>query len=101
MGLVLMKWLSQDLNYLLGLVEISATNQVNDDVVGAQNCLAEGLRLAVALNDLDLLVGRRNCVGVSRDDRTRELVRFFAGAKGHMVVTHLLEEGVADNAVNT
>ena len=57
MGLVLMKWLSQDLNYLLGLVEISATNQVNDDVVGAQDCLTEGLRLAVALNDLDLLVG--------------------------------------------
>ena len=52
-----MKWLSQDLNYLLGLVEISTANQVDDDFVGAQDCLAEGLRLAVALNNLDLLVG--------------------------------------------
>ena len=52
-----MKWLSQDLNYLLGLVEISTAYQVDDDFVGAQNCLAKGLRLAVALNNLDLLVG--------------------------------------------
>ena len=52
-----MKWLSQDLNYLLSLVEISAADQVNDDVVGAQDCLTEGLGLAVALNDLDLFVG--------------------------------------------
>ena len=52
-----MKRLSQDLNYLLGLVEISTAYQVNDDVVGAQDCLTEGLGLAVALNDLDLLVG--------------------------------------------
>ena len=28
-------------------------------------------------------------------------MRLLAGAEGHMVVTHLLEEGVADQAVNT
>ena len=100
MGLVLMERLPQDLNYLLCLVEISAANQVNDDVVGTQDGLTEGLRLAIALNDLDLFVGRGNRTGVSRDDRTRELVRLLAGAEGHMVVTHLLEEGVADQAVN-
>ena len=65
-----MKWLSQDLNYLLSLVEISAADQVDDDVVGAQDCLTKGLGLAVALNDLDLVVGCGNRVGVSRDDRT-------------------------------
>ena len=100
MGLVLMERLPQDLNYLLCLVEISAANQVNDDVVGTQDGLTEGLGLAIALNDLDLLIGRGHRIGVSRDDRTRELVRLLAGAEGHMVVTHLLEESVADQAVN-
>ena len=28
-------------------------------------------------------------------------MRLLAGAEGHMVVTHLLEEGVADQAVDT
>ena len=57
MGLVLMKRLSQDLNYLLSFVQISATDQINDNVVGTQDCLTKGLWLAVALNDLDLFVG--------------------------------------------
>ena len=56
MGLVLMKRLSQDLNYLLSFVQISATDQINDNVVGTQDCLTKGLWLAVALNDLDLFV---------------------------------------------
>ena len=100
-GLMLVQWLSEDLNDLLSLVKISAADQVNDDLVGADDAFAEGLGLALAIEELDLLVGRGHSVHVLLDHCSIELVALLAGLQSSMVVTHLLEKGVADQTVHT
>ena len=99
--LVLMQGLSQDLDDFLGLVQVCPAQQVNDDAISGEQRLAKGFWLALAVEELDLLVGGRNDVSVALDHRTAELVRLLARPQRCMVVTHHLEQGVADQTVDT
>ena len=91
---------AKDLNNFLSLVEIRPTEQVHDDAVSSDQALAEGLGLALAIEELDLLVGRGHSVHVLLDHCSIELVALLAGLQSSMVVTHLLEKGVADQTVH-
>ena len=98
--LVLMERLAKNLNDLLSLVEVSTADKINDDRVCAADALAKSLRLALTIDNLDLLVRGWDCAGILLDKRTRELVGFLAITYGLMVVTHLLEESVSDQTVD-
>ena len=95
-----MQWLPQDLDYLFGFVQVCPAQKINDDAVSAEQSLAESLGLALTVKQLDLLVGRRDNVGVPLDHRSTELVRFFASPQRCMVVTHHLEQGMTDQAID-
>lgn len=96
-----MEGLSQDLNNLLGFVQISSTDEVDDDTIGSDDALAKFLGLTLAVHNLDLLVGGGHGVGVLADHSAGELVALLVCSEALMVVTHLLEKSVADQAVHS
>ena len=98
--LVLMQGLSQGLDDFLGLVQVCTAQQVDDDAVSGEQRLSKGLWLALAVEELDLLVGRWNNVSVALDHRTAKLVRLLTRPQRCMVVTHHLEQGVANQTVD-
>ena len=60
LGLVLMERLSQDLNNFFGLIEISSTDKINQDAIGADNRLAKRFWLAMTVHNPNLIVRRRD-----------------------------------------
>ena len=89
------------MNDLLGLVQVCPTQQVKDDAVGGEQRLAKGLWLALAVEELDLLVGGGYDVSVALDHSATELVGLLTRLKRRMVVTQHLEKGVADKTIDT
>ena len=51
-----MKRLSQDLNDLLSLIEVSTAEKIDHDTVSAEDALAKCFWLASGVQELDLLV---------------------------------------------
>ena len=96
---MLVKRLPQDLDDLLSLIEVSAAEKIDYDAVSAEDALAKCLWLAIGVQDLDLLIWRRNDIRILLDHGSRELVGFLPGPQAGMVVTHLLEKGVPQQAV--
>ena len=89
------------MNDLFGFVEVRTTNEVNNDAISADDRLSKGLGLALTVNNLDLIVRRRDSCFVGLDNSARELVGLLALAQGRMVVTHLLEKSVPNETVDS
>ena len=64
---MLVERLSQDLDNLLSLIEVSTAEKVDHDTVSAEDALAECLWLASGIQDLDLLVRRWDDVRILLD----------------------------------
>ena len=87
------------MNDLLSLIEVSTAKKVDHDIVSAEDALAKCLWLASGVQDLDLLVWRRDDVFILLDHSSRELMRFLTGPQARMVVAHLFEKSVSQQAV--
>ena len=101
LALVLMKRLSEDLDNLLSLVKVGATDQVNDNMVSTDHRLAKGLGLFLVINDLDQLVRGRNDGCILLDHSACEFVALFAVTDSLVIVSHALEQGVSDQTVDS
>jgi len=99
LALMVVERLSQDLDNFLSLVKVSAAHEVDNDAVGADDALAKSLRLAIRVEQLDLLVWRWHNVCVLHDKRARELMRLLASFQGCVIVSHLLKKCVTKQAV--
>ena len=64
---MLVQRLSQSLNDFFSFIQICATQKVKHNAVSAEECLAKGLWLAHAVEDLDLLVWRGDDVSIALD----------------------------------
>ena len=96
---MLVERLSQDLDDLFSLIEVSTAEKVDHDTVSAEDALAECLWLASGIQDLDLLVWRWDDICILLNHGSRELMRFLAGPQARMVVAHLFEKSVPQQAV--
>ena len=74
LGLMVVEGLSQDLNNSFSFVKICSTEKINNDTVGTDQALAEGLGLALSIKNFDLLVRRRHNICVTPNHCSRELV---------------------------
>lgn len=101
LGVRFVDWLSQDLDDLLSLLEISSTEQVDDDSVASEHTLGECLGLLLDVEHNDGRAWHWYCLLIPLNDCAHELVRLLLLADNEMVVTHLLEEAVADETVHT
>ena len=77
LGVGLVDRLSQDLDDLLGFLEVSAAEQVNDDLVASEDTLGECLGLLLDVKHHDGGAWDRNCFLVSLNQGSHEFVRFL------------------------
>ena len=62
-----MERLSQDLNNFFGLIEISSTDKINQDAIGADDRLAKSFWFAMTVYNPNLIVRRRDILGILLD----------------------------------
>ena len=93
--------LSQDLDNLLSFFKISATQQVDDNLIAPQYTLSECLWLLLDVKHGDGRAGDWDCAFILLNECTHEFVRLLCLVDDKVIVTHLLEETMSDETVDS
>ena len=95
-----MDWLSQNLDDLLGFFEISATKQVNNDLIAPEHALCECLWLLFDIEHLNRSAGYGNCILIFLNQGSHEFVSLLCRIDDKVIVTHLFEEAMSDKTID-
>ena len=94
-----MQRLAQELNNAFSFCLISATQQVDHNNVAGKHTFGEGLWRSLGVENVDGLTGERNEICIFLHESTEEFVCLATSFDHDVVVSHLLEKLVADEAV--